>query len=179
MKNKTTTKGFKAFETVYYIGIVFAMLKLLDYLQWTFQLIRKWSLPKTPFFSKVDLVNNNVEMSIEAYLIFAMSYIVMFSFIILGLCQLKKSINLFDDNKVFQKDISDVFLKAGKSFFVFVFGTFIVDVALLIYTMTGSRIIDLMSTELIVFIILGYLMFFLSDVFKKGIIIKQENDLTI
>ena len=179
MKNKATTKGIKAFETIYYIGIIFASLKLLDYLKWTFQIIKNWNLPDQPFFSKIDLINSDVEISLTAYLVFAIAYIIAFGFIILGLYQLKESIKLFADNKIFENNVSDAFLKAGKSFFVFAFGTFIIDITLLIWTMTGSRVIDLMSTELIVFVILGYLMFFLSDVFKKGITIKEENELTI
>ncbi len=179
MKNKSKQKGIKAFNTIYMIGIVFAFVKLLDYLQWTFQLIKKWKLPDEPFFSKVNLINSNVEISIAAYLVFAIAYIIVFGFIIIGLYQLKESIKLFDDNKIFQNNISEAFLKAGKSFLTFALGTFIIDVALLFWTLTGSRIIDLMSTELIVFIILGYLMFFLAEVFKKGITIREENELTI
>ena len=86
---------------------------------------------------------------------------------------------LFANNTIFQDKISKAFLKAGKSFFIFAFGTFIIDIALVMCTTGNIPVIDLMSTELVVFVMLGYLMYFLSDVFKKGIMIKQENDLTI
>ena len=144
-----------------------------------FSIDTKMEPTRNTFFSKIDLINSDIKISIAAYLVFAIAYIIAFSFIIFGLYQLKESIKLFSNNNVFQKSISEMFLKAGRSFFLFAFGTFAIDITLLAYTLTGSRVIDLMSTELIVFTILGYLMFFLSDVFKQGIIIKEENDLTI
>ena len=183
MENKTISvkpeKGFKAFETIYYIGILFAFLRLIEYFKWTFQLVKKWSLPEEPFFSKITLANSAAEISITTYLIFAIAYILIFCFILLGLYELKESFKLFESNTFFKDEISRSFLKVGKSFFIFAFGTFIIDIALLACIMGGVPVIDLMSTELVVFVILGYLMYFLSDVFKKGVMIKEENDLTI
>lgn len=183
MKNNTklnkATKGIKSFETIYYFGIIFAILRLVAYFKWTFQLIRKWDLPEEPFFSKINLTNSEAEISITYYLIFAIAYILIFCFILLGLYQLNESMKLFANNTIFQDKISKAFLKAGKSFFIFAFGTFIIDIALVMCTTGNIPVIDLMSTELVVFVMLGYLMYFLSDVFKKGIMIKQENDLTI
>ncbi|GAA4271795.1 DUF2975 domain-containing protein [Aquimarina gracilis] len=181
MKNKTKQidKGIKAFNTIYIIGIIFVLMKLIDYLQWTFQLIKKWSLPDEPFFSKVNLTNSNVEISISTYLTFAIAYIIVFGFIILGLHQLNRTTKLFAENKIFQQEVSLAFKKAGKLFLAFAFGTLIIDIAFLAWAQTSSRVIDLLSTELIVFLILGYLMFFLSDVFKEGISIREENELTI
>jgi len=181
MKNKTknTDKGIKAFNTIYIFGIVFAGIKLIEYLQWTFQLIRKWNLPKEPFFSKVNLMNSDVEISITAYLIFAIAYIIVFGFIFLGLYQLNKTTKLFAEKNIFQKEVSSAFKRAGKSFLAFAFGTLIIDIAVLAWAQTSNRVIDLLSTELIVFIILGYLMFFLADIFREGITLKEENELTI
>lgn len=180
MKNsKTADKGIKAFNTIYFIGIVFAIMKLLDYLQWTFQLIRKWELPQEPFFSKVNLTSIDIEMSITAHLVFAIAYIIVFGLIFLGLYQLNKTAKLLAGKNIFQKDVGSAFQKAGKSFVAFAFGTLIIDVAILAWTLTSSRVIDLLSTELIVFMILGYLMFFLADIFKEGITLKEENELTI
>ncbi|MFK7951239.1 MAG: DUF2975 domain-containing protein [Ekhidna sp.] len=176
---KKTDQGINAFNTIYIIGIVFATTKLIDYLQWTFQLIKKWNLPEEPFFSKVNLINSNVEISTTAYLTFAIAYIVVFGFIILGLYQLNRTTKLFSEKKVFQTEVSLAFRKAGRSFLSFAFGTLIVDVAFLAWAKTSSRVIDLLSTELLVFLILGYLMFFLSDVFRKGITLQEENELTI
>lgn len=178
-KSKTTDKGIKAFNTIYLIGIVFAILKLIDYLQWTFQLIKKWNLPDEPFFSKVNLAGSDVTLSISAYLIFALAYILIFGFIFLGLYQLNNSTKLFAEKNLFQKDVGLAFKKAGKSFLAFAFGTMLVDIALLFWAQTSNRIIDLFSTELIVFVILGYLMFFLADLFEEGITLKEENELTI
>lgn len=181
MKNKTknTAKGIKAFNTIYIIGIVFAGSKLIGYLLWTFQLIEKWNLPDEPFFSKVNLANSNVEISVTAYLIFAIAYNIVFGFIILGLYQLNKTTKLLAEKKIFQEEVGSAFRKAGKSFLVFAFGTLIIDVAFLTWAKTSNRVIDLLSTELLVFVILGYLMFFLSDIFKEGITIREENELTI
>ena len=178
-KTKNTDKGIKAFNSIYIIGIFFAIGKLVEYLQWTFQLIKKWSLPDEPFFSKVNLINSNVEISMTSYLIFALAYILVFGFIILGLYQLNETTKLFAEKNIFQENVGSAFRKAGKSFLTFAFGTLIIDIAFLAWANTSSRIIDLLSTELLVFFILGYLMFFLSDVFKKGIVIKEENELTI
>lgn len=181
MKNreKNTDKGIKVFNTIYMIGIIFAVGKLIDYLQWTFQLIKKWNLPDEPFFSKVNLMSSNAEISTTAYLIFAIAYIIVFGFIILGLYQLNETTKLFADQKIFQEEVSLSFRKAGKSFLVFAYGTLVIDVALLAWANTSNRIIDLLSTELLVFLIFGYLMFFLSDVFKAGVTIREENELTI
>ena len=101
-KTKNTDKGIKTFNTIYIIGIVFAGMKLIDYLQWTFQLIRKWELPEEPFFSKVYMTSIDVEMSITSYLFFAISYIVVFGFIFLGLYQLNKTTKLFAEKNIFQ-----------------------------------------------------------------------------
>jgi len=125
-KRKKTDKGINAFNTVYIMGIIFAVMKLIDYLY-----------------------------------------------------QLNKTTKLFAEKIIFQKEVGSAFKKAGKSFLAFAFGTLIIDIAILAWTQTSSRVIDLLSTELIVFLILGYLMFFLADIFKKGITLKEENDLTI
>ena len=178
-KSKKTDKGIQAFNTIYIFGIIFAIGKLIDYLQWTFQLIKNWSLPDEPFFSKVNLINSDVQISIVAYLIFAISYILVFGFIILGLYQLHKTTKLFADRKIFQQEVGVAFKKAGKSFLTFAFGTFIIDILFLAWAQTSSRVIDLLSTELLVFLILGYLMFFLADIFKEGITLQDENELTI
>lgn len=181
MKNETNkaNKGIKAFNTIYIIGIIFASTKLIDYLQWTFQLTKKWSLPDEPFFSKVNLINSDVEISITAYLIFALAYIIVFGFIILGLYQLNKTTKLFEEKMIFQQEVSSAFKKAGNSFLAFAFGTFFIDIAFLAWAQTSNRVIDLLSTELLVFIILGYLMYFLSDIFNEGITIQQEIEFTI
>ncbi|WP_340199471.1 DUF2975 domain-containing protein [Ascidiimonas sp. W6] len=181
MKNQTkkTDKGIKAFNFIYIIGIAFAIGKLIDYLQWTFQLIKKWSIPDEPFFSKVNLMNSDAEISVVAYLLFAIAYCLVFGFIILGLYQLNQTTKLFAQKKIFQTEVGLAFRKAGKSFLAFAYGTFSIDVAFLAWAKTSNRIIDLLSTELLVFFILGYLMFFLSDIFKEGIAMKEENELTI
>lgn len=178
-KTKDTDKGIKAFNTIYVIGVIFAGMKLIEYLKWTFQLIKKWELPHEPFFSKVNLTNVDTEMSITAYLIFAVLYIIVFGFIFLGLYQLNKTTKLFAEKITFQKEIGSAFKKAGESFIAFAFGTLLIDVAVIVWTLGSSRVIDLLSTELIVFTILGYLMFFLADIFKEGITLKEENELTI
>lgn len=178
-KSNRAPKGIKAFNTVYIIGIIFAIGKLIEYLQWTFLLIRKWDLPDKPFFSKVNLLDNDIYLSVPTYVIFSTAYIIAFGFIILGLYQLSRTTKMLSENKIFQRDISQAFRKAGKSFLVFAFGTFFIDVILLIWANTSSRVVDLLSTELIVFVILGYLMFFLSDVFHEGVAINEENELTI
>ena len=178
-KTKNTDKGIKAFKTIYIIGIIFAGIKLIEYIQWTFQLIKNWELPEMPFFSKVYLTNSDVEISITAYLIFAIAYIIVFGFIFLGLYQLNRTTKLFAEQNIFLKEVGLAFKNAGKSFLTFAFGTLIIDIAVLAWAQTSNRVIDLLSTELIVFIILGYLMFFLADIFKEGITLKEENDLTI
>lgn len=178
MKNKIG-EGVKAFNTIYIVGVVFAVMKLIDYLQWTFQLIKKWSLPEEPFFSKVNLINSDVEISVTAYLIFALAYTLVFGLIVLGLYQLNRTTKMLAKKIIFRYEVGLAFKRAGKSFLAFAFGTLIIDVLFLVWTQTSSRVIDLLSTELLVFIILGYLMFFLADVFNKGITLQEENELTI
>lgn len=176
-QTKTTDKGIKAFNTIYVFGIVFAGLKFIDYLQWTFQLTKNWELPAEPFFSKVILADT--DMSLPAYLVFAILYMIVFGFIFLGLYQLNKTAKLFAQKSIFKKEVGSAFKSAGESFLAFAVGTLVIDIAVLAWAQTSSRVIDLLSTELIVFIILGYLMFFLADVFKEGITLKEENELTI
>lgn len=176
---KSSDKGIKAFNIMYFIGIIFAVGKIIDYLQWTFQLIKKWNIPEEPFFSKVNLINSDIEITVAAYLVFAIAYTLVFGFVILGLYQLNETTKLFAERKIFQEEVGVAFRKAGKSFLAFTYGTFIIDVAFLAWANTSSRLIDLLSTELLVFLILGYLMFFLSDIFKEGITISKENELTI
>ncbi len=173
------SKGIQAFNTIYIIGIIFAFGKLIDYLQWTFQLIKKWSLPDEPFFSKVNLINSDFQISITAYLIFAIFYIIVFGFILLGLYQLNKTRKLSLERKFFQREVSVSFKKAGKSFLAFAFGTLLIDIVFLLWVSTSRRLIDLISTELLVFVILGYLMFFLADILKEGINIKEAKDLSM
>lgn len=178
-KTKNTDKGVKAFNTIFIFILIFAGWKLFDYLQWTFRLIRKWNLPDEPFFSKVNLTSIDANISITAYLIFAITYIAVFGLIFLGLYQLNKTTKLLEGDKVFQKEVGSAFKKAGKAFLAFAFGTIIVDISLLAWAQTSSKVIDLISPELIVFFILGYLMFFLADIFNKGISLQEENELTI
>lgn len=178
-KSENPGKGVKAFNTIFIFILIFAGWKLFDYLQWTFQLVRKWQLPDEPFFSKVNLANIDANMSITVYLIFAISYIIVFGFIFLGLYELNKTTKLLEGNKVFQKQVGIAFKKAGKAFLAFAFGTLIVDISVLAWAQASSKVIDLISPELIVFFILGYLMFFLADIFNKGISLQEENELTI
>ncbi len=181
MKKKTqkTDKGIEAFNTIFIIGVVFATMKLLDYLQWTFQLIRKWELPEEPFFSKVNMLGAESNLSITAYLVFAIAYTLVFGIIFLGLYQLNKTTKLFTEKKIFQKEVSVAFKNTGKAFLTFAFGTLVIDIIVLAWIQSSNKLIDLLSTELIVFIILGYLMFFLAHIFNKGISLQEENELTI
>lgn len=176
---KKKFKGINSFNVLYFIGVIVMAHKMLDYLHWTFLLIRKWSMPEEPFFSQVDISQSDVHISLVVYLIFAIAYIVAFAFVLIGLYQLDKSVKLLSQNQIFLKEISEDFKKAGTSFLIFPFGTFAIDVVLLFWTRTSSRVVDLFSTEKILFLILGYLLFFLSDIFSEGVIIKEENELTI
>lgn len=177
--NDENKKGIKAFSTLYIFGYIFVGTKLIDYLQWTFLLVKNWHLPEEPFFTKVNLINSSVDISVTAYLIFATAYIIAFGFVILGLYQLSETTKLLNEKKIFQSEVSIAFRKAGKSFLLFAFGTLLIDLAFLVWARTSSMVLDLLSTELLVFLILGYLMFFLSDIFKEGITIREENELTI
>ncbi len=181
MKDKTKKqgKGVKAFHTIYIIGVIFVVTKLIDYLQWTFQLVKKWKLPEEQFFSKVSILNSDVEISITAYLIFAIAYIIVFGFIILGLYQLNQTTKLFKEKIVFQHEVGLAFKKAGRLFLAFAFGTLIIDTVFLGWARTNNRLVDLLSSELLVFTILGYVMLFLADIFKEGITLQEENELTI
>lgn len=180
MNNKSKKiKGLKAFNTFCFLGIVFAVIKLFYYLTWTFQLIKDWRLPEAAFFSKVSLANSNVEISTTIYLIFALAYIIIFCFIIIGLYQLIKATKLLANNQIFEEGTSIAFKKAGTSFLIFAYGTFIIDFILLLWGQTSNKLFNLLSTELILFLVLGYLMYFLSSIFKEGEVIKKENDLTI
>jgi len=172
-------KGIKTFNTLFVMGVVFATTKLINYLQWTFQLVKNWNLPEAPFFSKVNLINGDSEISVTAYLVFAIAYIIVFGFIFLGLYQLNGTTKLFAEKKVFQKEVGSAFKKAGNSFLAFAFGTLIIDIAFLAWVQGSSKMVDLLSTELLVFLILGYLMYFLADIFREGITLKEENELTI
>lgn len=116
-----------------------------------------------------------VEISIAAYLFFAIAYIILFGFILLGLFQLNEATKFIAKKQIFQEKVSSAFRKAGNSFLTFGCGTLIIDIALLAWTSTSSRVLDLLSTELLVFVVLGYLMFFLADVFNEGISLQRDN----
>lgn len=179
MQSTNSNKGIKAFSTLYMVGVIFAITKLINDLKWTYQLTKNWEIPEQPFFTKIILVNSDVNASVTMYLIFAVAYILLFGFILLGLYQLNDSAKLFAEKKIFQKEIGSSFRNAGNSFLTFTFGTLLIDIAFLAWTHTSSKVMDLLSTELMVFLILGYVMYFLSDIFKEGITLKEENDLTI
>lgn len=176
---KKKLKGIKFFNVLYFIGVIAMANKMLDYLHWTFLLIRKWKMPEEPFFSRVDVTQSDVTLSLTVYLVFAFAYIVAFAFVLIGLYQLNKSAKLLSQHQIFLREISEDFKKAGTSFLIFTFGTLTIDIAMLFWAKTSNRVVDLFSTETILFLILGYLLFFLSDIFSEGVIIKEENELTI
>lgn len=176
---KKKLKGIKFFNVLYFIGVIVMANKMLDYLHWTFLLIRKWEIPQEPFFSRVDLSHSDVHLSITMYLVFAIAYSIAFAFTLIGLYQLNKSSKLLAQNQIFLREISEDFKKAGTSFLIFTFGTLTIDIAMLFFAKTSNKVVNLFSTETILFLILGYLLFFLSDVFSEGVIIKEENELTI
>lgn len=109
-----------------------------------------------------------------SYLVFAVTYILLFGFVALGLYQLNKVRKLFIDNIYFTEEISTSFKKTGRFFIAFVVSILIVDIALLAWSKTSIKAIQLFSTEQIVFLILGYLLFFLSGIFKKGTRLQKQ-----
>lgn len=182
MKKRTKNKDnqFKAFQTLFAIGVITAFLKFIDYIKWTFNLIRNWELPEAPFFSNVNLSTSNVDFSITAYLIFAIANIIVFLIIFYGFYQIHRISKLFERKDIFKKEVGLAFSKAGKSFFLFGLGKVCIEIAIIVWAgKTSIRISELFSTELTIFILFGYVMFFLADVFKEGIVLKEENELTI
>ena len=179
LKSDKKTNGIKAFNTIYLFGIAFVFIKVLEYLVWTFQLLENNGLPEEPFFSKVNLDSSDIELSVSTQLIFASAYILGWGFVIFGLFHLNKTTKSIRNNTIFQEETKISFQKAGKSFLAFAYGTLIIDIALLAWAHTSNRVIDLLSTELMIFLIFGYLMFFLADIFQEGVTISKENELTI
>ena len=183
MKNKQKPekefKGISAFSLLYFVGLILVIEQLIDYSQWTSRLLRKWELPDAPFFSKITLVASEAQLSLSLYATFAIAYIFFYVFILIGFVQLNKAIQLLSKKQIFLPEISSAFKKAGRSLLIFVIGTFVVDVVLLMVASTSRPVKDLFATETIVFVILAYLLFFLSDILKAGVLIKEENELTI
>ncbi len=175
MKNKKSDKIIDVFNTLYVIGAFFAFTKMMAYLQWTFQLIRKWKLPNEPFFSKVVIPESNTEISITMYLSLASAYILAFGFVIFGLYTFHKTKKFFTEEKYFQKEISTIFSKVGTHFISYVFVILFIDICFLFWTKTSSKVVNLLSTELLLFLVLGLLMFFISEIFKKVAILKEDN----
>lgn len=178
-KKEKQHSGISGFSMLHFVGIIFVISVLLNYSQWTLRLIRKWELPTEPFFSKINLLPEEADMSLTAYLIFSIGYIAFYIFIIIALERLRKSISLLSAKKLFVTEVSAGFKAAGRYFMTFVIGTFILDVALLAVASTGRPVLDLIATETVVFVILAYVLFFMSDIFEEGILLKEENDLTI
>lgn len=179
MKNKQPKRSDKTveiFNTIFIIGVFFTFTKMIDYLQWTFQLIKKWELPNEPFFSKINIINSSTNVSVTAYLMFAVSYIFAFAFIILGLYALNKTKKLFSEQQFFNKEVGLNFKKAGNYFFAFVIAHMLIDIVFLAWSKTSSKAIDLLSTKQLIFLVLGFLMFFLSEVFKKITVLKDDNN---
>jgi hypothetical protein len=179
IKSGKQFKGINAFLLLYFIAVIIVVEQLIKFSQWTVQLVKKWELPEGLFFSKINLASLDLELSIYQYIGFAITYILFYGFILIGLIQLNRTIELLSQKKIFLPEISSDFKKAGKSFLIFVIGTFIVDFSLLLIAGTSKSILDLFVTETIVFIVLAYLLFFLSDVLKEGVLLKEENELTI
>lgn len=172
-------KGINAFTMLYFVGVILVVERLINYTQWTVKLLKHWELPQTPFFSKIDLSHLDTDLSLKMYLAFAVAYIFFYSFILVGLIQLNRVIKLLSERKIFLPEVSSDFKKAARSFMIFVIGTFIVDFALLLVAWTSVPVLSLFATETIVFVILSYLLYFLSDILKEGILLKEENELTI
>ena len=181
MENKSEKglRGINAFSFLYFAGLILVVEQLVYYSQWTIRLIKNWELPNEAFFSKINLLPLDSDLSLTWYLVFAIAYIVFYTFILIGLIQLNRALKLLSEKIIFLPEISSDFKKAGKSLMIFVIGTFIVDFALLLTASTSRPILDLFATETVVFVILSYLLFFLSDILKEGIVLKEENELTI
>lgn len=179
MKSENQFKGINAFLILYFIAVIIVVEKLIIYSQWTVQPVKKWELPEGLFFSKINLASLDLELSLYQYIGFAITYILFYGFILIGLIQLNRTIKLLSQKKIFLPEISTNFKKAGKSFLIFVIGTFIEDFSLLLSARTSKPILDFFATETIVFIVFAYLLFFLSDILKEGVLLKEENELTI
>ena len=57
MKNTQKKKidvTIEIFNSLYIVGLFFLILKIANNLQWIFKLVRKWEIPKDPFFSKIN-----------------------------------------------------------------------------------------------------------------------------
>ncbi len=177
--SKHSSKGINAFSFLYYGGLIMVSTKLIQYGQWIFQLIKNWSLPEEPFFSKIMLLPTEAQFSPSVYLVYALLYILFYSFIVVGFFQLDRAIKLLSKQKIFIPEVHSGFKRAARSFLIYVIGTFLVDFVLLLSATTSRPILSLFTTETIVFTILGYLLLFLADILKEGIALKQENELTI
>ena len=178
-KNDKASKGINGLNFLWFIGLLFVGEKVIEYFKWIIFLIKKWQIPEEPFFSKIDISELGVVLSPTTYLIIGSLYIVFFLFILLGLFYMAKPIELLSKDEVFVKDVSSKFRKAGIAFLIFVIGTFVVDVVFLGIASTSRQVIQLFATDTVLFIIVAYLLFFISDVFLKGIEIQEENALTI
>lgn len=176
---KKSSKGISAFSFLYYGGLVIVCTKLIQYGQWIFQLLKNWRLPEEPFFSKIVLLPTETQFSPSVYLVFAILYTLFYSFILVGYFQLDRAIKLLSKQKIFLPEVHSDFKRAARSFLIYVLGTFLVDFIFLVTAYTSRPILSLFATETIVFIMLGYLLLFLADVLKEGIVLKQENELTI
>ena len=85
IKSEKKLKGIKFFNVLYFAGVILVVNKMLSYMHWTFLLIRKWKLPEEPFFSTVNLTHSHENLSLVAYLVFAVAYVVAFGFVLVGL----------------------------------------------------------------------------------------------
>lgn len=178
-KTSKKNKVIRSFEFVVSGGIIFAFIKILELITNFFKLIEDKSIENQLFFSRIDLSKSNVELSLTTYIIFALAYLLIWGFVIYGFFQLIKISKQLNKGKIFNSNTSELFKKAGKAFVYFGFGTLLIDIAVLIIALTSNRLVDLLSIEIIIFIIFGYMMYFLSDVFNEGFIINEENELTI
>lgn len=173
------SRGINGFTILYYVGLLLVAERFIHFAKWTINLIVDWKVPEEPFFSKISLTQLDSELSVSTYLGFAIAYMVFYCFIFVGLIRLNKVIELMSEKKIFFPEVSSNFKKAGNAFMIFVVGTFAVDFILLMVAWTSVPAKDLFATETIVFVILSYLLYFLADILKEGISLKEENDLTI
>ena len=137
-------------------------------------------------FPEQTIINVNIPFTENGFgikaLLFTIVFFVLFVWFFLGFYQLRKFAGQLLKQKLFSEDVIKSTQKAGQFFIACGLGSLIFIAITSVLTNEGRISITFGSSNfslLLFLLIVGVLFLLLSDAFKKALILKEENDLTV